>query len=83
MSLISSKETGKAIINWCNTGTDLSEAKAKIIACKSLEELKAVYNQYTNWFEQLEPDFKAKKQELTSTQIVNQKISENGIANRQ
>lgn len=76
-----SEKTGERIIEWCNAGTDLSEAKAKILACKSLEELKATYNQYTDWFVQLEPDFKARKQQLTNPQIINHKISNNGITN--
>lgn len=75
-------ETGQQIRDWCNSGTDLSEAKTKIIACESMDELKAVYNQYENWYEQLEEDFKARKQVIIDNQFSNTiKIVENGVAN--
>ncbi len=77
-------ETGQLIKDWCNSGTDISEAKSKIKACESLDELKSIYSQYSNWYGQLEHDFKQQKEYIISTQFNHQdKISENGIANHQ
>lgn len=75
-------ETGKLIKEWCNSGTNLSEAKAKIKACKTVEELTSIYHQYANWYEQLEIDFLAQKEAIISKQITNpSNIVENGITN--
>ena len=69
-SFLITESTGELIRDWCNSGTDLMEARQKILGCNTLEELKVVYNQYANWFVQLESDFKTQK-DFINTQLVN------------
>lgn len=54
-------QTGKKILEWCNSGTNLQDAREKIRTTKTVEQLKALYNQYSNWRELLEYDFKLQK----------------------
>ena len=65
------ESTGELIKDWCNSGTDLIEARAKILGCNTLDELKTVYNQYSNWFSQLESDFKTQK-DFINNQLITQ-----------
>ncbi|MFN5849466.1 MAG: AAA family ATPase [Chitinophagales bacterium] len=64
-----SSETGKKILDWCNSGADntLEEARAKIKKCEDMGELKQVYNAYIEWKDQLMDDFTKQKREILST----------------
>ena len=64
-----SSETGKNILDWCNSGADntLEEARAKIKKCEDMGELKQVYNAYIEWKDQLMDDFTKQKREILST----------------
>lgn len=75
--------TGKKILEWCNCGTDLQEAKANIKACKDLEGLKQLYIHYSNWKELLEYDFKVQRDTILANQtLLNpQNFSKNGSTN--
>lgn len=75
--------TGKKILEWCNSGTNLQEARSAIKVCKDMESLKGLYNQYSQWRELLEYDFKLQKDTILSKeQLLNpQKFSKNGTTN--
>lgn len=77
-----SSETGKKILDWCNSGADstLEEARAKIKQCEDMGELKQVYNAYIEWKDQLMDDFtKQKRAILSSPELTNpENISLNG-----
>ncbi|MFD2434312.1 AAA family ATPase [Mesonia maritima] len=53
--------TGKKILEWCNSGTNLEEARAKIKQCKDIELLRQLYIHYKPWRELLEYDFKTQR----------------------
>ena len=76
-------ETGRKILEWCNSGTNLKDARDKIKAAKTVEELKVLYNQYSEWRELLEYDFKLQKDFINSKELLlNPKsFSTNGHAN--
>jgi len=77
-----SSETGKKILDWCNSGaeTNLSEARVKIKQCKDMSELKSVFNLYKEWKDQLLDDFAEQKQSIMSVaELTNpENISLNG-----
>lgn len=62
--------TGRKILEWCNSGTNLQDVREKIKAVTNLEELKKLYNQYSNWRELLEYDFKLQKDTITSKELL-------------
>ncbi|MVO08552.1 AAA family ATPase [Flavobacterium sp. TP390] len=62
--------TGRKILEWCNSGTNLQDAREKIKSTKNLNELKVLYNQYSNWRELLEYDFKIQKDTINSKEIL-------------
>ena len=62
--------TGKRILEWCNSGTNLQDAREKIKATKTVEELKVLYNQYSSWRELLEYDFKLQKDTINSKELL-------------
>jgi hypothetical protein len=63
-------ETGKRILEWCNSGTNLQGAREKIKATKTVDELKILYNQYSNWRELLEYDFKIQKDTINAKELL-------------
>ena len=77
---IINSETGKKILDWCNNGTNLQDAREKIKAAKTVEELKVLYNQYSNWRELLEYDFKLQKDTINTKELLlnPQNFSSNG-----
>ena len=62
--------TGKKILEWCNSGTNLQDAREKIKGAKTLDELKVLYGQYSNWRELLEYDFKLQKDTINSKELL-------------
>lgn len=77
--------TGKKILEWCNSGTNLADAREQIKACKDLNLLRELYAKYANWKELLEYDFKVQKDTIVANQtLLNpQNISQNGISTSQ
>jgi hypothetical protein len=75
--------TGKKILDWCNSGTNLEDARAKIKKSETLEELRVLYQQYQNWRELLEYDFKIQKDTINAKeQLLNPKnFNTNGTTN--
>lgn len=72
--------TGKKILDWCNSGTNLQDAREKIKATKTIEELRELYTQYSNWREELEYDFKLQKDTINTKELLLNplKFSSNG-----
>ncbi|UGS23135.1 AAA family ATPase [Flavobacterium channae] len=62
--------TGRKILEWCNNGTNLQSAREKIKNTRNLEELNVLYNQYSNWRELLEYDFKLQRDTINSKEIL-------------
>ncbi|GLB52787.1 hypothetical protein NBRC110019_18270 [Neptunitalea chrysea] len=74
--------TGQKILEWCNSGTNLQEARSKIKACMDLELLKQLYVHYSNWKELLENDFRVQKDTIISNQfMLNQQNLHHGNTN--
>lgn len=67
---IINSNTGKKILEWCNNGTNLQDAREKIKATKTVDELKVLYNQYSNWRELLEYDFKLQKDTINAKELL-------------
>jgi len=80
-----SSETGKKILDWCNSGKqdnpdnpkELSEQEvySEIQMCNSVSELLALYKKYPQYQENLKPYFEVKKSlliQLTNPQNLNQ-----------
>ena len=62
--------TGRKILDWCNSGSNLEEARGKIRLCKELESLRQLYAHYSNWREELEYDFRIQKDTIVSNQTL-------------
>ena len=61
------KATGQKILDWCQVGISSLEAiKAKIRQATRIEDLNALYRQYPESYQSLEPDFKQRKAELVN-----------------
>jgi hypothetical protein len=70
--------TGKKILDWCNSTITKEELQVKVSECNNLSELTNLYNQNLETAKSIEQDFVAKKnliQQLTSN------ISSNGNGN--
>lgn len=67
---IMSSHTGKKILEWCNSGTNLQDAREKIKDCNSIEALKGLYSHYSNWRELLEYDFKVQKDKINTNELL-------------
>ncbi len=79
---IINSSTGQKILEWCNSGTNLQEARNKIKACMDLELLKQLYIHYSNWKELLEHDFRVQKDTIISNQfMLNQQNLHHGNTN--
>jgi len=79
-SFLITNETGKSILDWCNSGISVKQVRDKINACQSIEQLTQLFNQYKCYYNQLESDFKQKKNAINIITIhTNKKINANGI----
>jgi hypothetical protein len=86
-------ETGKAILNWCNSGSDPKnqaqpilespeEVLKRIEACKSINELLELYNLFPQHQASLLPQFTTKRQALETKPILQiQNLDQNGNTN--
>ena len=61
-------ETGKKILDWCNSGINVEMIRGQIVASKTVEELNAIYHKYPEWYQQLTSDFLTKKSALVELQ---------------
>lgn len=77
---IISKATGKKILGWCNSGTNLEDVRLEILACNDIEQLRLLYKKYYSWKDDLDSDFKLQKETIESKkELLNpQNFSTNG-----
>lgn len=75
--------TGEQILDWCTRGVPIEQVRLKIEACKSLEELTKVYEQYTAYYQELKEEFSTKKLDLQNATLHQIKSNQNGITNAQ
>lgn len=80
-----STATGKAILEWCNSGEDISadEVSRRIGDCKSIQELLSLYKIYPQYKNSLQPEFEAQKRKIlisneAKTTLLTQNQSPNG-----
>lgn len=80
-----STATGKAILEWCQSGkeTSLEEVNDRINDCKTLQELLNIYYAYPKFSMTLQKEFEAQKKRLqihqqVQTELANQKTNPNG-----
>lgn len=62
------QDTGKKILDWCNSGSSIESVRNDIQSAKSIEELNAIYHQHPEWYPQLTTDFLNKKSLLQTNQ---------------
>lgn len=89
---IISTQTGKKLIEWCNSGISLEDVKLEIKQAESLEDLKIIYEKYPSLKKSTHPLIMERKGELeninsqvlSSEEIIQPlKTEENGISNKQ
>ena len=71
---------GKKILDWCNSGFDISIIKREISYAKTIDELRTILRTYPEYKQQLEPLAIARKEELSADIINLNKISGNGTS---
>lgn len=89
---IISSETGKKLIEWCNSGISLEDVKLEIKEADSLEALKVIYEKYPTLKKSTHPLIMKRKEELenvSSQLVINdeivqpQNLETNGTSNQQ
>jgi hypothetical protein len=75
-----SADTGKRILNWCNSGVSLPNIKEAIAKANDIEELRTILRNHPEHKDVLEPLAIARNQML-SISINQSKISQNGNSN--
>lgn len=87
---IISTQTGKKLIEWCNSGISLEDVKLEIKQAESLEDLKIIYEKYPSLKKSTHPLIMERKEELEniSSQVLSKekiiqpsKTETNGISN--
>nr|WP_298995584.1 AAA family ATPase [uncultured Polaribacter sp.] len=86
--IVITKGVGKKLIDWCNQGISIEEAKKEIAECTTLEGLRHLYQKYSNFRKELNDLILNRKQEIETlkSMIIEQKeiiqpknMSQNGI----
>ena len=76
---IITKEYGGRILQWCNKGASLEEVILQVNSATSLEQLRMLYKEYSEYQPQIEPLAVARKEQLQNQLIINKdKINDNG-----
>ena len=87
---IISTQTGKKLIDWCNSGISLEDVKIEIKESESLEELKIIYEKYPTLKKSTHPLIMERKEELENinSQVLSKEeiiqpsnIETNGVSN--
>lgn len=69
------QDTGKTILDWCNSGVDLDALKKQINNAQTEDELYTIFNKYPEWSQELTPDFMTRKHSIqnqkTNNPIIN------------
>lgn len=63
-----SENTGKRILDWCNSGVSVESVKKDIAQAKTVDELNAIYHQHPDWYPLLTTEFLNRKAALTESQ---------------
>lgn len=79
---IITSDTGKQILEWCNSGTTIEDVKTKINNCNSITELNEIYRAYPIFYNELSGLFKKKKIQLNEIISNHQKVNANGTINK-
>lgn len=84
-SFVITPDTGKKILEWCNTGEAVSidDVSKRIGECKSIQELLHLYQQHHHFKEILKPEFETQKRRILISQeaktvLSNEPIHTNG-----
>jgi len=86
--IVITKGVGKMLIQWCNQGVSIEEAKKEIAECTTIEGLRHLYQKYLGLKNELNSTILNRKQEIETmkSMIVEQnqiiqpkKLSDNGI----
>lgn len=81
-------ETGKMILNWCQSGIDINadHITGRIGECKSIEELLTLYKMFPQFHGALKLEFEQRKRELVinrlnddKEELINSGIHKNGV----
>ena len=76
---IITKEYGSRILQWCNKGASLEEVILQVNSATSLEQLRMLYKEYSEYQPQIEPLAIARKEFLQKQFIINNsKTNDNG-----
>jgi len=87
--ILITKGVGRMLINWCNEGVSIADAKKEIAACTTVEGLRHLYQKYLPLKKELNDTILSRKQEIEAVKsmivdnkeiIHNNKTSENGIS---
>jgi hypothetical protein len=85
--ILITKGVGRMLIDWCNQGVSIADAKKEIAECTTVEGLRHLYQKYLPLKKELNDTILNRKQEIESVKsmiverkeiIDNNKISENG-----
>jgi hypothetical protein len=70
--IVINKATGRKLMQWCNEGVSLEEAKKEVEACSTVDGLKHLFNKYQSLQTQIHPLILKRKEEIDgiSHQIV-------------
>jgi len=60
-----SENTGKRILDWCNSGVSVESVKIDISKAQTVEELNSIYHQHPDWYPLLTTEFLNRKATLT------------------
>lgn len=75
------KGTGKRLIEWCNQGVSILDAKKEIAKCTTIEGLRHLYQKYSGLRAELNDSFIDRKREIeTINEMV---VNQNSITNKQ
>ncbi|TXD46048.1 AAA family ATPase [Polaribacter sp. IC073] len=87
--ILINKGVGKMLIDWCNQGVSIADAKKEIAECTTVEGLRHLYQKYSSLKKELNDTILNRKQEIENVKsmvieskeiINNNKTSENGIS---
>ena len=75
--------TGKKILNWCNSGITIDDAKNESNKAQNIEQLRGLYKRHIGWKDELESAFNSKKDSfIVKEQLLNpNNFSQNGTTN--
>lgn len=84
---IISENTGKRILDWCNSGVSVETVRNDISKAQTVEELNSIYHQHPEWYPLLTTDFLNKKASIVEAEnnkpVINylQNYIQNGNSN--